>query len=77
MKQYSITTTNQDPEITLKLPKDILRDLALRSEENGRGIEIELILRLAHSLERDLTMIDVDNKIAYKAFEVTRALLNK
>ncbi len=77
MKQYSVTPSKQDPEITLKLPKKLLRDLALRSEENGRSIEIELAIRLAHSLERDHDMVDQDNEIAYKAFEVARALLKK
>lgn len=77
MKQYSVTTTKKDPEVTLKIPAEILRDLALRSEENGRSIEVELAIRLAHSLERDAQMIDTDNEIAYKAFEIARALLNK
>ncbi len=77
MKHYNVIANKQDPEITLKLPKDLLRDLALRSEENGRSIEMELAIRLAHSLERDHDMIDQDNETAYQAFEVARALLNK
>ncbi len=51
---YSITTDeNQLVELTLKLPEAMVRDLARLAEENGRYINIETQLRLAHSLEKE------------------------
>ncbi len=69
MQIYQIAANNKDPEITLKVPAALLRDLALRSEENGNSIEVELALRLARSLERDFAMIEEDNALAFAAFE--------
>ncbi len=77
MKQYRVNISKNDPQVTLSLPADILRDLALRSEENGTTIETELALRLARSLERDLKMIARDNQLAFQAFEKVNAYLNK
>ncbi len=77
MKQYRINLSKNDPQITLSLPEEILRDLALRSEENGTTMETELALRLARSLERDLKMIEKDNQLAYQAFEKVSAYFNK
>ncbi len=76
MKQYRINTQKNDPQVTLTIPADILRDLVLRSEENGTTIETELALRLARSLERDLKMIEADNHLAYLAFEKVNEYLN-
>ena len=69
MKQYKINTTSKDPQVTLKIPANILRDLVLRAEENGNSVEVELALRLARTLERDLDMIEQDNEYAYAAFQ--------
>ena len=69
MKRYNVTAKKDAPSITLKLPPDILRDVALRAEENGTTVEIEMAIRLARSLERDLAMIEKDNQIAFQAFE--------
>jgi len=77
MKQYSVTTSKNDPEICLKLPKQMLKDLVIRAHENGRSIEVELALRLARSLEHDLAMLEADNKLAQEAFERLQALLKK
>lgn len=70
MERYQITAKANDPVINLKIPANILRDLVLRSEENGNSIEVELALRLARSLERDMAMIEEDNDLAYAAFEM-------
>jgi hypothetical protein len=70
MKQYNIITKNNDPEITIQLPAAILRDLALRAEENGSTMEMEFAKRLARSLEGDLEMIEQDNAYAFAAFEM-------
>ena len=77
MKQYRINTVKNDPKMTLSIPSDILRDLVLRSEENGTTTETELAIRLARSLERDLAMIEEDNQIAFQAFEKVGAYFNK
>ncbi len=77
MKQYRINLKKNDPQVTLSIPEAILRDLALRSEENGSTIETELALRLARSLERDLKMIEEDNQLAFQAFEKVGAYFNK
>lgn len=78
MKHYLVTTdANKDPEITLRLPQALLRDLVLRSEENGHTIETELAIRLARTLEHDLEMIEEDNQTAFNAFEIVSASLKK
>jgi hypothetical protein len=77
VKRYRVNINKNDPKVTLNIPADILRDLALRSEENGTTIETELALRLARSLERDLKMIAQDNQLAFQAFEKVNAYFNK
>ena len=78
MKHYNVVANrSRDPEITLKLPRALLRDLVLRSEENGHTIETELAIRLARTLEHDLAMIDEDNQTAFAAFEATNARFKK
>lgn len=67
--EYNPTLKADDPEVTVKIPCNILRDLVARSEENGNTVEVELAIRLARSLERDLEMIAIDNNIAKEAFE--------
>lgn len=69
MKQYRVTIEADDPVMTLTLPVNILKDIVLRSEENGTSIESEITCRLARSLERDFEMIEEDNQLAYAAFE--------
>lgn len=65
---YKTTILQSDPEITLKIPAVLLRDLVLRSEENGSTVEHELAKRLARTLERDLEMVEEDNFQAKMAF---------
>ncbi len=50
---YHIIDSEDNLELTVSLPENMVRDLAFRSEENGRDIRVELMLRLARSLERD------------------------
>lgn len=68
VSEYQILADKNDPIISLKVPSQILRDIALRSEENGSTIEAELVIRLARSLERDLDMLIEDNEFALAAF---------
>lgn len=72
MKQYRVIVNTKDPKINLRIPLDILRDLTVRSEENGHTIENEFAIRLARSLERDNAMIQEDNDLVYKAFMISQ-----
>lgn len=75
VKDYRIKANVKDPELRLTLSTEILKDLALRAEENGRSIEIEIALRLARSLERDEQMFTEDNELAIKALARIEAFL--
>jgi hypothetical protein len=75
MKQYALVASKNDPELACKLPRQIIKDLVLRAEENGRSIEVEIAMRLARSLERDQEMLVADNQLAAQAFDVIEALL--
>ena len=66
-KSYRLISIQTDPVVTMRLPEDILKALVLRSEENGSGILLEIILRLSRSLERDLDMLSADNELAYQS----------
>ena len=72
MRGYNPMATHNDPVISISIPSHILRDLVLRSEENGSSIELELATRLARSLERDLEMIEADNAYALSAFNMNQ-----
>lgn len=72
MKTYNVSVKDSDPVITIKIPSEILKDIALRSGENGNSIELEIALRLARSLERDLKMIEDDNQVCIAAFEMIK-----
>ena len=67
LNKYDPVVETDDPEITLRIPTQILKDLVLRSEENGSSVEYELAKRMARSLEHDLKMIEEDNDEAVKA----------
>ena len=64
MKNHDLTLSDNDPEIHIKLPSTVVKDLVLRAQENGASIEMEFAKRLARSLERDLQMIEEDNHTA-------------
>ncbi len=69
MKKYDPIVSASDPAITIRIPKNILRDLVSRSIENGQTVENELAKRLLRTLERDLEMIEEDNILAASAFD--------
>ena len=69
MTVYNPVPTKSDVSLHLQFPPKILRDLALRAEENGTTLNFEISIRLARSLERDLAMIEKDNHLAYAAFQ--------
>ena len=65
---------NKNNLTVVEVPTQVLGDLKLRAEENGRTLEAELTLRLSLSLERDLQMIQEDNECALQAFEVAQQM---
>lgn len=69
---YDVVAKKNDPVISVKLPAAIVRDLVLRSEENGTSITLEIASRLARTLERDLEMLEQDDKFAYIAFKQSK-----
>jgi hypothetical protein len=76
-RTYKIVAGKEDPVLQLQLPTNILKDLAVRSEENGHSIELEIAIRLARSLERDREMCANDDALAQAAFEKIEAYLKK
>ena len=72
MKKNSLIVTERDPLISIRVPSHVLRDLALRAEENGHSMELEFAIRLSRTLERDLEMIAEDNDMVLIAFERTQ-----
>ena len=60
MKTYRIALHKNDPKLTLRLSKGLLKDLSKRALENGRDINVELAIRLSRSLENDLRMCEED-----------------
>lgn len=64
MLAYRTVLKKDDPTLTIRLPLDMVRDLVLRSEENGRDINVELAIRLARTLEHDQEMEEADRLLA-------------
>lgn len=56
--------------LNLKVPLKLLEHLSLRAEENGSTLQTEVIKRLSRSLERDFEMIELDNDLGVKAFNM-------
>lgn len=59
---YKIIQHDNNVPLTVSLPEDMLKDLVLRAEENGRTMNVEIMMRLARTLERDLAMEDADTQ---------------
>ena len=70
MFNYNPVVSNEDPMISIQLPAKIVKDLAKRAVENGHSLTMEISIRLARSLERDLEMIAADNEMAYREMEM-------
>lgn len=73
---YHIMDSEDNLELTLSLPENMVRDLAFRSEENGRDIRVEIMMRLARSLERDqdLQLADqlMESSFCWEPMEATK-----
>lgn len=61
---YRMSTNKNDPEICIKMPPRMLKDLIFRCEENGRDPNIEIIIRIARSLENDIQRDDSDKLLS-------------
>ncbi len=68
MKTYDITLNQDQPELTIRLPLNMIKDLVQRSSENGRDITVEIMMRLARSLEKDLAMEEADRLLAAETY---------
>lgn len=68
--EYRLWLEPSDPQIIIRLPARILKDLVERSLENGASVEHELCKRLARSLETELQTRIEDDIYAAKALEV-------
>ena len=59
--KYRYTAIQNDPELFVKLPKNLLADLQKSARENGRTLNTELIIRLGRTFNHsDLTEIEND-----------------
>ena len=61
---YRMSINKNDPEICIKIPPRMLKDLIFRCEENGRDPNIEILIRLSRSLENDSKRDDSDKLLA-------------
>ena len=61
---YRIIDSENNVEIALRLPAKMIRDLAIRAEENGHEINTDVMIRLARSLERDREALAADRLMA-------------
>ena len=68
-KKYEIIANENSPQITLKLPADIIKDLVILSNENGTAVEVEIAIRLARSLEKHSMMKAKDDSLMFRAFK--------
>jgi len=68
MKTYPISLNQDNPELTLGLPEQMVKDLVKRALENGRDIRVEIMMRLARSLENDLAMEEEDRLLAAECY---------
>ncbi len=68
MKTYNITLNPENPELTIRLPLDIIKDLVQRATDNGRDITVEMMIRLARSLENNLAMEENDRLLAAECY---------
>jgi hypothetical protein len=71
MKQYQIVLDPEAPELTIRLPLAMIKDLMKRSTENGRDMNVELMMRLARTLENDLTRDEEDRLLAAECYFAT------
>lgn len=69
MNRYQVAIKGGDPEITLRLSADMLKDLVKRSQENGRDINVEIAIRLARTLENDQRMVEEDHLLAFQCLQ--------
>jgi hypothetical protein len=62
-KSHLSFNTDDHISLNVSLPEDMIRDLVLRSEENGRDIHVEIMMRLARALDRDVKMEQEDSRL--------------
>lgn len=50
---HRVSIEKDDPEISFPIRQDILDDVKKRAKENGRSLNVEILIRLARTLEAD------------------------
>ena len=50
---YRLAINEKDPEIIIKMSPTMLKDLINRCEENGTTPNVEILIRLSRTLEKD------------------------
>lgn len=50
---YRLAINEKDPEIVIKIPPTMLKDIVTRCEENGTNPNVEILIRLSRTLEKD------------------------
>ncbi len=53
--KYQYKTQEGDPELLVKLPRNLLQDFQKMAKENGHTLNTEIIIRLVRSLETEST----------------------
>ena len=61
--RYRFNTNATDPVLCATLPQAMYDDLASKAAENGRTIDVELMIRLARTLEKDAEIMAQDELI--------------
>ena len=69
LREYLIRHSEDNLRLTINMPENMLMDLMQRAKENGRDVHIEIMMRLARSLERDIEMDEQD--------EMMRSIMNQ
>lgn len=60
-ESYTIRVTDNDPRIKVKMSPEMLAEVKKRAHQNGRDLNIELMMRLARTLERDNYRDEIDD----------------
>jgi hypothetical protein len=58
--QYRILTKKEDPTISLKVPVELYEDLVDKAAQSGRDHSVEMLLRLARTLQHDEELMATD-----------------
>lgn len=55
--------------ISIKIPKDIIKNLSLKAHESGHSLQYEVEIRLLASLQRETLQQEEDSRLANYVIE--------